>query len=71
LIGDFLHDARAALDYIAFALMDVGADGAMPDDVARRSRLPIMGDEDTDGFSGRGSDLFAEAADRQLTESCR
>ena len=67
LIGDFLQNARAALDYVAFALGDAGAGGAMPDEIAIRAGFPIIGDVDREGFSGRGPDLFADAADRQLS----
>jgi len=66
LIGDFLQNARAALDYIAYALGEAGAGGAMPENVAIGTGFPIIGDVDRDGFSGRGPDLFAAAADRQL-----
>ncbi len=66
LIGDFLQNARAALDYIAFALGEAGARGAMPDNVEREAGFPIVGDVDRQGFSGRGPDLFAEAANRRL-----
>jgi hypothetical protein len=66
LIGDFLQNARAALDYIAFALGDAGAGGAMPDRIAMNAGFPIVPDIDPQGFSGRGPDLFAEAARRKL-----
>jgi hypothetical protein len=68
LIGDFLQNARAALDYIAFALGDDGAGrGGMPDEVAARAGFPIIGDADRAGHMGRGADLFAAAAAKQLT----
>jgi hypothetical protein len=66
LIGDFLQNARAALDYIAFALGDAGAGGRMPDEIAMNTGFPIVGDVDREGFSGRGPDLFADAARRRL-----
>ena len=67
LIGDFLQNARAALDYIACALGDVGAGGSMPEDVARETAFPIVGDVDREGFSGRGPDLFEAAAKGRLS----
>lgn len=67
LIGDFLQNARSALDYIAFALGEAGAGReGMPASVARNAGFPIVGDVDAEGYSGRGSDLFAEAANKQL-----
>lgn len=67
LIGDFLQNARAALDYIAFALGDAGAgDMGMPDKIARNAGFPIVGDTDPEGFSARGPDLFAETAKRKI-----
>jgi hypothetical protein len=64
LIGDFLQNARSALDYIAYALGEAGA-GVEGMSDARNAGFPIIGDE-RDGYAGRGPDLFAEAASRQL-----
>ena len=58
LIGDFLQNARAALDYIAYALGEAGAGGAMPEEVAVGTGFPIIGDVDREGYSGRGPDLL-------------
>lgn len=66
LIGDFLQNARAALDYMAFELGNVGAGGWMDDETAVQSGFPIVGDLDKGGFSGRGPDLFAQAAAARL-----
>lgn len=67
LIGDFLQNAWAALDYMAFALGDAGApSGFMGADAAADSMFSIIGDVDRQGFSGRGPDLFAQAAAKRL-----
>lgn len=67
LMGDFLQNARAALDYIAFALGDAGAGrGGMDAEAATHAAFPIVGDIDAEGFSGRGSYLFAKAAEKRL-----
>lgn len=66
LIGDLLHNARASLEYIAYALGDVGAGGKMAPEQAERSGFPIVGDVDKDGFSGRGSDMFDSTAGHKL-----
>lgn len=46
LIGDFLQNARSALDYLAIALGDVGAGGVMSDDDAARTMFPMIGGTD-------------------------
>jgi hypothetical protein len=66
LLGDFLQNARAALDYLAFALGEQGAGGVMPDAAAAGSGFPIIGNADAKGRLGRGADLFAKAAARKL-----
>lgn len=66
-VGDCLHNARAALEYVAYALGNSGAGGEMEEHQARRSSFPIVGDVDRDGFRGRGPDLFEERAPRMLT----
>jgi hypothetical protein len=66
LLGDFLQNARAALDHLAFALGDAGAGGAMDEATAAETMFPIIGDVDRDGFPGRGPDLFAAAAQKRL-----
>lgn len=75
LIGDFLQNARAALDYIAFALGEAGADdGMLDDETALNAGFPIVGDVDREGFSGRGGDRFDELAARKIptvTEAVR
>lgn len=66
LMGDFLQNARAALDYLAHALGDAGAGGFMEEQDARNSGFPIIGDADGEGYTGRGPDRFAEAAKTKL-----
>ncbi len=66
LMGDFLQNARAALDYIAIALGDAGAGGFMAEADALQTMFPIVPDVDREGFSARGPDLFAQAAQRRL-----
>lgn len=63
LIGDFLHNARASLEYIAYALN--GGDD-MATEEAEHSGFPIVGDVDKDGFSGRGPDMFDSTAGHKL-----
>ena len=63
LIGDFLYNARASLEYIAYALN--GGDEMTPEQ-AERSGFPIVGDVDKDGFSGRGPDMFDSTAGHKL-----
>ncbi len=66
LIGDCLQNARTALNYLAHTLGEMGAGwGGMSEAESAESAFPIIGDE-RDGFSGRGPDLFAGAAARQL-----
>jgi hypothetical protein len=65
-VGDCLHNARAALEYVAYALGNAGAGGEMDENQARRSSFPIVGDVDRDGFRGRGPDLFEERAPQML-----
>lgn len=66
LIGDFLQNARAALDYVAFALCEAGAEGGLSDEAARDVGYPIIGDMDREGFSGRGGDRFDEIAPQKI-----
>lgn len=65
-VGDCLYNARAALEYVAYALGNAGAGGEMDEDQARRSSFPIVGDVDREGFRGRGPDLFEERAPQML-----
>lgn len=68
LIGDFLHNARAALDYLACALGDAGAAGGfMLEDVATETMFPIVGGVDIDGTEWGGSDVFQRRAARRLS----
>jgi hypothetical protein len=67
LVGDCLYNARAALEYIAHELGDVGAGGEMTAEQSQRSTFPIIGDADGEGFTGRGPDLFERAAERHLS----
>ncbi len=55
-LGDFLQNARAALDYIAGALGDVGAGGAMSKRDALSTMFPIT----------RSPERFAEVVERRL-----
>lgn len=66
LIGDCLYNARAALEYLAYALNAAGAEREMSPEEAERSGFPIVGDVDKDGFSGRGSDMFDSTAGHML-----
>ena len=63
LIGDLLSNARASLEYVAYALN--GGDEMTPERV-ERSGFPIVGDVDRDGFSGRGPDMFDSTAGHKL-----
>jgi len=55
-LGDFLQNARAALDYVAGALGDVGAGGAMTERDALATMFPIT----------RSPERFAEIVERRL-----
>lgn len=66
LIGDFLQNARAALDYIAFALCEAGAEGGLSDETALNVGFPVVGDVDREGFSGRGGDRFDQLASQKI-----
>jgi hypothetical protein len=66
LVGDFLQNARAALDYIASALGDVGAGGVMSERDAAETMFPIVGDVDPWWVSGDSPGVFAERAKRRL-----
>lgn len=66
LIGDFLQNARAALDYLACALGDAGAGGFMSEDVATETMFPIIGGTDPDGVTYGGSKAFPQRARRRL-----
>jgi len=67
LVGDCLYNARAALEYIAHELGDVGAGGEMTAEQSKNSTFPIIGDKDGKGFTGRGPDLFEVAAKQHLS----
>jgi hypothetical protein len=71
LLSDALQNARAALEYIAFALGEAGAREQFGRDMTEResenSGFPIIGDRDRDGFSGRGPDMFRAQADSKLS----
>jgi hypothetical protein len=66
LIGDFLQDARAALDHLAYSLAELNYAGEFTDEVAESSEFPIIGDVDRKGRSGQGQTLFEAAANRKL-----
>ena len=66
LVGDFLQNARSALDYIASALGDVGAGGVMSESDAARTMFPIVGDIDPWRVSGDSPSVFAERAKARL-----
>lgn len=55
-LGDFLQNARAALDYVAGALGDVGVGGAMTERDALATMFPIT----------RSPERFAEIVERRL-----
>ena len=65
-LGDCLYNARAALEYIAYALGNAGAEGEMTEEQALKSSFPIIGDVDKDEFSGRGPDMFDSTAGHML-----
>jgi hypothetical protein len=66
LVGECLYNARAALEYIAHELGDIGAGGEMTAEQSQQSSFPIIGDTDSAGYTGRGPDQFEAAARRQL-----
>lgn len=55
-LGDFLQNARASLDYIAVALGDVGAGGVMAESDAVTTMFPIT----------RSAEQFAQVVERRL-----
>jgi hypothetical protein len=55
-LGDFLQNGRAALDYVAGALGDIGAGGAMSERDALATMFPIT----------RSPERFAEVVERRL-----
>jgi hypothetical protein len=70
LIGDVLQNGRAALEHVAFALAEAGAEARgkpLTEQEIEQSSFPIIGDADRDGYTGRGPDLFRSAAAQKLS----
>jgi len=57
LVGDALHNMRAALDNLAYALA-VAFTRPLPEEHASNSEFPIFGDEDRQGKCGVGASHF-------------
>lgn len=65
LLGDCLYNLRSGLDHLVYALAVAAVyPSPLPDDVAKASQFPIIGDEDGNGTSGCGPQLFKKAASR-------
>lgn len=60
LVGDFLYNIRAGLDYLAFELAEAHS-GKLSKKVAEDSEFPIFGDKD-----GKGAARFNKAAKKKL-----
>jgi hypothetical protein len=57
LIGDAVQNFRSSLEHLAFALTSAHTD-PVPDQMARDSQFPIIGDEDRKGTAGQGPAMF-------------
>jgi hypothetical protein len=56
-IGDAVQNFRSCLDHLAFALMCAHTK-PIPEQMARDSQFPIIGDMDRKGQSGQGASIF-------------
>lgn len=61
LMGDCLHNLRSALDALAYELASAHTH-PLPDDIAKDSEFPIVGDEDRKGVGGSGPRLWKDNA---------
>jgi hypothetical protein len=66
LIADTLHNLRSALDVLAYALAAAFTKQPLPEEIAKDSEFPIIGDENRKGKLGVGSDLFKSSAPRKI-----
>lgn len=61
LIGDILHNLRASLDHLAYALAAKHTQ-PLPQEFAEKSEFPIFGDKDRKGRPGMGANMFRDNA---------
>ncbi len=60
ILGDCVHNLRAALDVLALSLAEAHTPN-LSDDARQQSEFPIYGDTDRKGRHGRGAAMFANS----------
>lgn len=65
MLGDVVQNLRNGLDHLVFALAKVYT-CPLPEEVARKTQFPIIGDETSKGVPGFGSDMFRDNAVQML-----
>lgn len=65
MIGDVVQNLRNSLDHLVFALAKVYT-CTLTEEIARKSKFPIIGDETSKGMPGSGSNKFRDNAVQML-----
>ncbi len=65
MIGDVVQNLRNSLDHLVFALAKVYT-CKFPEEIARKTQFPIIGDETSKGEVGSGSNMFRDNAVQML-----